>query len=307
MQIFRKIPHATKSPIALAIGNFDGVHLGHQEMLKRLGQAAFDQGIESCVITFEPHPREFFAPDHAPARLTSLREKLELFASYGVQRTHIFRFDFEFAKVSAENFIQRILVAGLDARWLIAGNNFRFGARRAGDTAMLQREGKEGGIDVVCLGDVSIDGARVSSTAVREALATADLALAKKLLGRHYSISGRIVKGDQIGRKLGFHTANVQMRHNMPPLSGVFAVEVHAIGTRPLQGVANLGKRPTVNQKNKWTLEVHLFNFNRDIYGEHMRVDFVHYIRGEQKFQNLDGLKQQIAADAEAAKNYFLT
>ena len=171
---------------------------------------------------------------------------------------------------------------------------------------MLRHHGKEHGFDVSCLEDVTIDGVRVSSTAVRDALSSGDLASAKKLLGRDYSISGRIVTGDKIGRTLGFHTANVQMRHNRPPLSGVFAVKASGIDGKPLQGVANLGQRPTVNQKKQWTLEVHLFNFNRDIYGEHMRVDFLHRIRGEQKFPDFAALKNQIAVDADAAKQFFV-
>lgn len=306
MQIFRTIPPLAKLPVALAIGNFDGVHLGHQEMLRRLKHVSSELNIPSCVMTFEPHPREFFAPDHAPARLASLREKLELLAAYGIDRAQVCRFNFDFAKVTADEFITNILIQGLGVRWLIAGNNFRFGARRAGDIAMLTRTGTERGFEVACLEDVAIDGIRVSSTAVREALAMGDLESAEKLLGRPYSISGRIVKGDRIGRTLGFHTANVQMRHNKPPLSGVYAVETHGIDEKPLQGVANLGQRPTVNQQKKWTLEVHLFNFNRDIYGQHMRIDFLHKIRGEQKFPNFEALKNQIAVDAESAKRYFL-
>ncbi len=305
MLIFRGIP-ADHTPVALTIGNFDGVHLGHQAMLERMTAAARALGLSPCVMTFEPHPREYFTPEQAPARLSNLREKLELFEKAGVERVFILRFNHRFAQVSAENFIDRILAEGLRARWVLVGDDFRFGARRAGDFSMLQEAGKRCGFGVEAMHSVTVEGRRVSSTLVREALANSDLALAERYLGRHYSISGKVVHGESLGRKIGFPTANIQMKHNKPPLAGIFAVEVHGLGDKPLQGAASLGVRPTVHDKGKATLEVFLFDFDGDIYNKHLRVDFLLKLRDEMKFSGLDALTAQIAADVENAKKYFL-
>src|SRR5512145_2076738 len=199
MRLTRGIPAVAAGPTALTIGNFDGVHLGHQAMLTELTRAAGRLGLSACVLTFEPHPREFFAPDQAPTRLTSLREKLELLARFGVERVHICRFNYGFAQTSAEDFIERILARGLGARWVLVGDDFRFGARRAGDFVMLRQKAPRHGIEVSALGSVTLDGERVSSTAVRQALAGGDLVRAQRLLGRPYSISGRVMRGDGLG------------------------------------------------------------------------------------------------------------
>ena len=244
MLIYRGTPAQPLSPVALTIGNFDGVHIGHRAMLARLTQAARERGLAPCVMTFEPHPREFFTPEQAPARLSNLREKLELFERFGVERVFILRFNKRFAQVSAEDFIDRILHQGLQARWVLVGDDFRFGAKRAGDFAMLQQAGKQYGFEVEAMHSVTVSGQRASSTVVREALANGDLELAERFLGRHYSISGKVVHGESLGRKIGFPTANIQMKHNKPPLAGIFAVEVHGIGDKPLQGAASLGVRP---------------------------------------------------------------
>ena len=243
MRISRTIPEATNTPVALTIGNFDGVHLGHQAMLVRLAEAARRLNVPSCVMTFEPHPREFFAPDQAPTRLTSLREKLELLAQFGVERVQICRFDFEFAKTTPEDFITRILRRGLAARWILVGDDFRFGARRAGDLSMLKQAEAECRFRVHAMHSVMVDGERVSSTQVRRALAAGNLPRAGHLLGRPYSISGRVVSGDRLGRKLGWPTANVLMKHNRPPLSGIFAVEVDGIDGRVQIGRASCRER----------------------------------------------------------------
>lgn len=305
MRIFRSIPETAPTPVALTIGNFDGVHLGHQAMVQRLEQAAHALGIPSCVLTFEPHPREFFAPDQAPTRLTNLREKLELLAELGVDRVHVCRFNFEFAKIPAEDFVGRILAQGLGARWILVGDDFRFGARRAGDFGLLQRSAPRFGFEVAAMESVGLEGIRVSSTAIRNALAAGQVELARKLLGRPYSISGRVVDGDKLGKKIGFPTANIQLKHNRPPVSGIFVVQVEGLGERPRPGVASLGVRPTVRQGGRPTLEVHIFDFNREIYRQHLRVDFLHKLRDEERYPDLDTLVRQIGRDVENAKAFF--
>jgi riboflavin kinase / FMN adenylyltransferase len=312
MRITRGIPAAAHSPVALTIGNFDGVHLGHRAMLDELARAARRLNVPACVMIFEPQPREFFAPDQAPARLTSLREKLELLAQNGVDRAHVCRFNYAFAQIAAQDFIERVLVAGLGVRWLQVGDDFRFGARRAGDFGMLEHEAPRLGYEVQALPSVMVEGIRVSSTAVRDALAAGDCARAARLLGRSYSISGRVVRGDQLGRKLGFPTANVQMKHNRAPLAGIFAVEVHgakgaADGAADgvVRGAANVGVRPTVKAQGEVVLEVYLFDFKEEIYGRHVQVDFLHKLRDEETYADLETLKRQIAVDVENAKAYF--
>jgi riboflavin kinase/FMN adenylyltransferase len=305
MHITRGISAAAAAPAAFTIGNFDGIHLGHQAMLAELGQAAQRLGLPACVLTFEPHPREFFAPDQAPTRLTSLREKVELLAGFGIERVHVCRFNYAFAQVAAEDFVERILVRGLGARWVLVGEDFRFGARRAGDVALLRRMAPRLGFDVAVLASVTLDGERVSSTAVRQALAAGDLERAGRLLGRAYSISGRVVRGDGLGHRLGFPTANVQMKHNRPPLTGIFAVLLHGAAREPLEAVASLGVRPTVKRQGAPVLEVHVPGFEADLYRQHVRVEFLAKLRDEEKFANLAALTRQIARDIENARAYF--
>ena len=305
MRIHRNIPRVADTPVALTIGNFDGVHLGHQSMLRRLDDAATERGLPACVMTFEPHPREFFAPDQAPTRLTSLRQKLELMECHGVDRVYLCRFSFDFARVSAEDFIDRILVRGLGVRWLLLGDDFRFGARRAGDSAMLRAAGREAGFEVAEMASVDVGGLRVSSTVVRDCLAEGRLEAAARYLGRSYSISGRVVQGDQIGRKLGFPTANVQMKHNRPPLSGVFVAQLHGLPGGPHPGAASLGVRPTVTGVGKPTLEIHLLDFNGDLYGAHVRVEFLERLREERKYADLNALTRQIALDVKQVRAWF--
>ncbi|MEI8385277.1 MAG: bifunctional riboflavin kinase/FAD synthetase [Nitrosomonadaceae bacterium] len=309
MQVNRGTPTQAEMPVALVIGNFDGVHLGHQAMLARLKETSNRLNLASCVMTFEPHPREFFAPDQAPTRLTSLREKLELLAEYGVEQVQICKFNFDFAKINAKDFVGNILQQGLGARWVLVGDDFRFGARRTGDLAMLRALSSSHDFEVAEMPTYSVDGMRVSSTAVREALSSDDLGLARRLLGRPYSISGKVVGGDKLGKRIGFPTANMQLRHNRPPLSGIFAVEVRgALSSSPQQvtrGVASLGVRPTVHENGKPVLEVHLFDFNQEIYGRHLRMDFLHKLRNEEKYSDLETLIRQIGLDVENAKKYF--
>jgi riboflavin kinase/FMN adenylyltransferase len=305
MRITRGIPAAAVEPLALTVGNFDGVHLGHQAMIAELGRAAARLGLASGVLTFEPHPREFFAPDQAPTRLTSLREKLELLGALGVERVHVCRFDYAFARIPAEEFVSRVLVRGLGARWLLVGEDFRFGARRAGDVALLERAAPRLGFEVATFATVTLEGERVSSTAVRNALAAGDLERAARLLGRAYSISGRVVRGDGLGRGLGFPTANVQMKHNRPPLTGIFVVECEGAADGALRGVASLGRRPTVKAHGAPVLEVHLLDFEGDLYRRHLRVSFLHKLRDEERFADLATLARQIARDVEEARAFF--
>ena len=315
MLVCRGIPVQAKAPVALTIGNFDGVHLGHQAMLVRLKEAARQRNLVACVMIFEPHPREFFAPDHAPTRLTSLREKLELLALAGVERVQVCRFNFDFARISAEDFIVGILQQGLAARWILVGDDFRFGARRAGDFSMLSAFSLKCDFKVEEMSGYTLNGFRVSSTAVRDALAAGDLHLVRRLLGRCYSISGRVVAGDKLGKKIGFPTANIQLKHNRPPLSGIFVVEVeleeHGIDSlisgKRVQGVASLGVRPTVHEHSEPVLEVYLLDFNQEIYGHHLRVHFLHKLRDEHKYADLETLTRQIEKDVACTRAYFLS
>jgi riboflavin kinase/FMN adenylyltransferase len=294
-------PHATR-PNAVTIGNFDGVHLGHQAMLARLTARAAAVGGLPSVLTFEPHPREIFTPHDAPTRLTSLREKLEILKNLGVAHVHVCRFSKEFAALSPEDFVRRILVDGLKARYVLVGDDFRFGAKRGGDFDALLVYGEKYGFKAEAMHTVEAAGQRASSTAVREALAGGDMAGAAQLLGRPYSISGRVVGGDQIGRKIGYPTANIQLKHNRPPVKGVFAVRVQGLEKPDWPGVANLGTRPSVHPNGNPTLEVHLFGLDRQIYGQHLRVEFLHKLRDEAKFANFEALVAQIGKDAEQAR-----
>jgi riboflavin kinase/FMN adenylyltransferase len=294
-------------PAAVTIGNFDGVHRGHQAMLARVIAVARDRGLTASVLTFEPHPREFFTPAAAPTRLTSLREKLELLAAHGVDHVHVQRFSRAFAALAPEAFVERTLVGQLAARWVLVGEDFRYGAKRTGDFASLAAEAGRHGFELEAMPTVTNGGTRVSSSAVRDALARGDLKRAAELLGRAYSISGRVVHGAKLGRALGFATANVQLKHNRPPLGGIFAVRVAGVGAAPRDGVASLGVRPTVHADGRPVLEVHLFDFDGDLYGAHLTVEFLAKIRDEERYADLDTLKAQIARDCDAARALLTT
>lgn len=289
----------------LAIGNFDGVHLGHRALLERLTATARRHGLPPAVMTFEPHPRELFAPEQAPARLTSLREKLALLEACGVEEVFLLHFSRKLAGLTAEEFIDRVLVEGLAVRHLMIGDDFRFGKGRAGDFGMLQAAGQRHGFTVEAMHTIEIDGERVSSSAVREALAAGDLEHAARLLGRPYNIAGRVVHGGKLGRALGFPTANIQLKRKRVALAGVFAVTVSGLDKRHLPGAASLGVRPTLGHGLKPQLEVHLFDFDREIYGAHVTVHFLHKLRDEAKYDSLDALKAQIARDVEATQDFF--
>jgi riboflavin kinase/FMN adenylyltransferase len=296
MQVFRHIPATLQQPCALAIGNFDGMHLGHQALLKKLTKTAKALNLTSAVMTFEPHPREFFAPESAPPRLSSLREKLEHFSDAGVDNTYVCRFNRRLAKVTPQEFMQNILRDSLNAQAILVGEDFRFGAMRAGSILDFL----EAKFNLIGLPQVDLDAARVSSTRVRTALAAGNLQEAASLLNRPYSMSGKVVHGAKRGRLLGFPTANIHMRHERPALTGVYAVKLDG-----LNSVANLGVRPTIAGVPKLLLEVHVLDFNGDLYGKHMHVEFLHKIRDEMKFESLDALKAQIALDIEVARDFF--
>jgi len=288
----------------LTIGNFDGVHRGHQALMSRLCEEGRKRNLPVVVMVFEPQPLELFAGDKAPARLTRLREKLRYLAEAGVDKVLCVRFDRRFAALSAQSFISELLVEKLDVKYLAVGDDFRFGAGRQGDFLLLQKAGAEYGFDVVSTETFCDGGKRISSTAVRQALAADDLALAQSLLGHPFSISGRVVHGDALGRTLGFPTANLPLRRSVSPVKGVYAVEVYGLTPEPIPGVANIGTRPTVKGLRQ-QLEVHLLDININLYGKHIDVVLKHKIRNEQRFASLEALKEQIAKDVVTARQFF--
>ncbi len=306
MQVFRHIPAKLQSPMALAIGNFDGMHLGHQALLKRLIAVAKTKSLTPAVMTFEPHPREFFTPLNAPSRLCNLREKLEYFMAADVQKTFICAFNQRFAAISAQVFMHEILRHKMQVHTILVGEDFKFGAKRAGTVADF----KANGFDLIDFAPINFANERISSTRVRDALSYGNLQLASELLGRPYSISGKVVHGAKRGRELGFPTANVHIKHERPALTGVYAVKLSATQFQGqqldgLNAVANLGVRPTIAGVPKLLLEVHILDFNADLYGRHVHVEFLHKIRDEMKFDGLDALKAQIAQDIAVAREYF--
>jgi riboflavin kinase/FMN adenylyltransferase len=311
MQVFRSLPHAeSRRPCALTIGNFDGVHQGHRTLLAHLTQAAQRLHLEAAVMTFEPHPREFFAQlsgdeSRAPTRIANLRDKLQSLAEAGIDRVFVEHFNARFAALSPASFIEDILVEGLQVKWLIVGDDFRFGAKRAGDFALLVEAGKQFGFEVSSLASVQHDNQRISSSAIRTALQNSDFEQARDLLGHPYSISGRVLHGQKLGRTLGFPTLNLRIAHKRPALSGIFVVQVHGLGPSPLPAVASLGVRPTVEDNGRVLLEVHLFDYNAQCYGKLIRVEFLHKLRDEEKYDDLTKLTDAIAADAKAARDFF--
>lgn len=286
------------------IGNFDGVHLGHQAVLGQLAAAAGRLNLPTVVITFEPQPQEYFGAAAETPRLTRLREKLQAMRRYSVDRVLCLPFNRRLATLPAEDFIRKLLVEGLGVKYLVVGDDFRFGHQRQGDFAMLKQAGERYGFQVVSMHSFHVDGERVSSTRVREALAQGDMRTAEKLLGRTYRMSGRVARGDRRGRELGFPTANIHLHRQATPVRGVFAVEMFGISGEPVAGVANVGMRPTIDG-TRTLLEVHLFDFVADIYGAYVEVVFLHKLRDEVRFASLEALKQQIALDVEAARRFF--
>jgi riboflavin kinase/FMN adenylyltransferase len=316
MQVFRGFRHPGLAPsCALTIGNFDGVHRGHQAMLALLTNEARHRGVASCVMTFEPHPRDYFAglagkPDSAPRRIATLRDKLSELERCGVEQTVVLRFGPQLSSLSPQAFIDDVLVAGLHTRYVLVGDDFRFGAKRAGDYTMLDAAGDARGFDVARMMSYEVHGARVSSSAVRAALASGDMDLATALLGRPYSISGHVLHGKKLGRDLGFPTMNLRFAHPRPAAMGIFVVRVHGLTASPLAGVANLGVRPTVDDAGRVLLEVYCLDWpaqlgNEAAYGRVVRVDLLAKLHDELRYPSMQALRDGIAADVAQARQWF--
>ena len=302
MRIFRGLPAAADTPVALTIGNFDGVHRGHQAMLARVVEAAEDLALTPAVLTFDPPTREYFAGAKAPPRLATMRSKIAQFREHGVERVYIARFDARLAALTPEAFVTDVMVRRLGVRWVLVGEDFRFGKGRAGNVETLRVHAATFSVEAMRI--VSHGGERASSTVVRQALAAGDLAHAAAMLGRPYTIEGRVAHGAKLGRNLGYPTANIRLRR-LPPVSGVFAVRVHGLGATPREAVASVGVRPTVESAGEPLLEVFIFDFDEDIYGRHIVVEFVHKLRDEERYADLAALSRQIGLDAENARAWF--
>ena len=320
MKVFRGYCHPQlASASALTIGNFDGVHRGHQAMLALLKNEAQHRGLPSCVMTFEPHPRDYFAalarkPELAPPRIATLRDKLTELATCGVDQVIVLPFDARLASQPPEAFISDVLVNGLKAKYILVGDDFRFGAKRAGGYAMLDAAGQQQGFDVARMNSYEVQSTRVSSSAVRQALAAGDMAQAASLLGRPYSISGHVVHGRKLGRDLGFRTLNLRFSHWNPAASGIFAVQVFGLGLEPLIGVANLGIRPSLDPNDvnggRVLLETFCLDWPQSLgteggYGKIIRVELLHKLHDELRYDGLDALKKGIAKDCDDARAFF--
>ncbi len=320
MKVFRGFKHPGIAPAcALTIGNFDGVHRGHQAMLALLRSEAQQRGVPSCVLTFEPHPRDYFAalhkkPDLAPARVGTLRDKLNDLASCGVDQTVVLPFDARLAAQSPQMFVDAVLLRGMGARYVLVGDDFRFGAQRAGDYAFLDTAGDAQGFDVARMNSYEVHGLRVSSSAVRDALGQGCMQDAARLLGRPYCISGHVVHGRKLGRTLGFKTLNLRFAHWKPAASGIFAVLVHGLAAEPLKGVANLGVRPSIDPTDvnggRVLLETHCLDWPTDLgpegaYGKIIRVELLHKLHDELKYDGLESLTQGIRKDCDDARVWF--
>ncbi len=320
MQVFRGLQHSElAASCALTIGNFDGVHRGHQAMLSLLRGEAAQRGVQSCVLTFEPHPRDYFAALHgrqelAPARIGTLRDKLSDLANCGVDQTVVLPFNAHLAGLSPQAFVDTVLVRGLRARYVLVGDDFRFGAQRAGDYAMLDASGDVQGFDVARMNSYEVHGTRVSSSAVRDALREGRMEDAARLLGRPYCISGHVMHGRKLGRELGFRTLNLRFDHWKPAASGIFVVLVHGLGDRPLPGVANLGVRPSLDPSDvnggRVLLETHCLEWPATLgvegaYGKIIRVELLHKLHDEMRYDGLEALQRGIARDCEDARAHF--
>ena len=320
MKVFRGYRHPQLAPeCALTVGNFDGVHRGHQAMLALLKNEAQHRGVPSCVLTFEPHPRDYFAalahqPARAPARVATLRDKLTELARCGIDQCVVLPFDARLSSLTPEAFVAEVLVSGLGARYVLVGDDFRFGAKRAGDYAMLDAAGQRLGFDVARMNSYEVQSTRVSSSAVRAALAAGQMQRTTSLLGRPYSISGHVVHGRKLGRDLGFRTLNLRFSHWNPAASGIFAVHVHGLSNQPLTGVANLGIRPSIDPGDvnggRVLLETYCLEWpvslgSEGAYGKIVRVELLHKLHDELKYDGLDALKLGIAKDCADTRNFF--
>ena len=310
MNVFRgSTPFSAGPACALTIGNFDGVHRGHRALINQLVAGARERGLVSCVLTFEPHPKEFFSPEQAPPRILNLRDKLAALAKLGIDRVVVEHFNSAFARLSPEEFVSEIIVKRLNTKWILIGDDFCYGAKRAGNFASLKAAGEKYGFEVSSIQTILEDGERISSSALRTALANGNMKQAEKLLGRPYGISGHVIHGQQLGRQLGFPTLNLavanHLHHRKPATTGIFTAQVLGLGDKPLPGVASLGVRPTIEDKGRVLLETHIFDYQQDVYGKIITVELLEKIRDEEKYDDLDTLTHAIAQDAKQARNYF--
>lgn len=311
MKIFRGIPAAgARQPCALTIGNFDGVHRGHMQLLAQVRQAANRLGIDAAVMTFQPHPREYFARirgdlSKVPPTISNLRDKLHAFDQANMDRVFIEHFSAHFAALSEQDFIEKILVQGLQVKWLLVGQDFSFGASRSGGFAQLQAAGKRHGFEIETLGDVTCGDVRISSSLVRAALLDSDFSHAAELLGHPYSISGRVIHGEKLGRELGFPTMNLRMAQQYPVLQGIFVTRVHGLSDHPLPAVSCIGTRPTVDDSGRRLLETHILDYSQPCYGKLVRIEFLEKLRDNQKFDGLAALKEAIRRDVENSRAWF--
>lgn len=310
MNVFRgPTPFSAGPACALSIGNFDGVHRGHRALLKQLVEGAKERDLVSCVMTFEPHPKEFFAPEQAPPRIMNLRDKLAAFSKIGIDRVVVEHFNSAFARLSPEEFVSEIIVKRLNAKWILIGDDFCYGAKRAGNFASLKAAGQQYGFEVSSIQTILENGERISSSSLRAALANGDMLQAEKLLGRPYGISGHVIHGQKLGRTLGFPTLNLavanHLHHRKPATTGIFTAQVIGLSEKPLPAVASLGVRPTVEDQGRVLLETHIFDYQQDVYGKIITVELLEKIRDEAKYDDLDTLTNAIAADAAHARNYF--
>ena len=303
MKIVRGLTNARPSDrgCVLTIGNFDGMHLGHEEIVRHLAVRGREHGLPTALLTFEPNPREFFDPANAPARLMRLRDKAARLAELGVDRLILLKFDERLRSWDGVSFIERILVEALGVRHIVIGSAFRFGKGRSGTVDLLREEGRRLGFDVDEVSAIEVGGERVSSTRVRSALARGDLEVARRLLGRDYRMTGRVMEGRRLGRTLGYATANLRLHRRVSPVSGVFAVRVHGADDTALPGVASVGSRPTVGG-GEILLEAHVFDWQGDLYGRYLGVDFVAKLREECRFPDIDALVARMHVDASEAR-----
>ena len=312
LKIYRTLPRFdTDLPSAVTIGNFDGVHIGHQAILRRVRQQATRRGLAATVMTFDPHPRAYFAtkaqrPELVPTQISSLRDKMTALAQHEVDQVVLERFNQTLADMSAEDFIEQLLVQGLNTRWLLVGDDFRYGHKRSGDIALLRSAGEKYGFEVQTITDIVDDSdQRVSSSQLRAALATGELQRTAHLLGRAYCISGHVIHGQKLGRTIGYPTLNVRVPPQCAARSGVYVVRVHGLADQPLQAVASLGVRPTVSHNGRLMLEVHVLDGRLDAYGKLACVEFLQFLRDEEKFPDLPTMIAAIDNDVQGARDYF--
>lgn len=311
-RIYRTLPRFdTQRPSAVTIGNFDGVHRGHQAILARLHESARERGLAATVMTFEPHPRAYFArrgqrPELIPTQISSLRDKIQSLHQHQTSQLILERFDQKLADMSADDFIEDLLVRGLNTRWLLVGEDFRYGHKRSGDVDLLRRAGQRYGFEVETIADIADEhGHRISSSEVRNALAVGKLQRAEHLLGHRYRISGHVVHGQKLGRSIGYPTLNVRVPAQCAARSGVYVVRAYGLSDQPIQGVASLGVRPTISHGGRLMLEVHLLDCKINAYGKLVCIEFLEFLRDEEKFPDLPTMIAAIDNDAQSARDYF--